>query len=52
MKKILLLTGALTLLATTGCLISEGGGHGHHHGHGGVLVQPAVVVPVPAIIVR
>ena len=55
MKKILLLTGAVFLLATTGCLVSEGGRHGHAHyeRHDTVIVGPPVVeVRVPTVEVR
>jgi hypothetical protein len=55
MKQILLLTGVITLLTTTGCLVSEGGHHGHgrYEGHSAVIVgPPPVVVHVPEVIVR
>jgi hypothetical protein len=63
MKKILLLTSALTLMATSGCLVRDGGRgradfrgeerHEHFEGHGGVIVEhPDVVVRPPEIIVR
>ena len=62
MKLILLLTCVITLLSTTGCLVTEGGRHGHarYEHHDAVIVGPPVVevrVPVvevrpPAIIVR
>jgi hypothetical protein len=59
MKKILILAGAITLLMTTGCLVSEEHRHGHYreHGrhevHGDVrVVSPAIVVQPPAIIIH
>jgi hypothetical protein len=53
MKKILLLTGVISLLATAGCVVAEGGRHRHgsYHGHSEVLV-PAPVVIVPVVRVR
>lgn len=50
MKKILLLTGVLTLLSATGCIVAEDGGHRHerHDGPGEVVVGPPVVV-VPEV---
>jgi hypothetical protein len=52
-KRILLLTGVITLLTTTGCLVSEGGRHGRSRGperfesHSEIRVTaPVVVVPV------
>jgi len=33
MKRLLFLTGVVTLLTTTGCLVSEGGRRGHSRGH-------------------
>jgi hypothetical protein len=57
MKTILLLTGVITLLTTTGCLVSEGGRHGHgrYERHSEAIIMgppPVVVVRPPAIIVR
>ncbi|MCU0783741.1 MAG: hypothetical protein MUF81_06775 [Verrucomicrobia bacterium] len=56
MKKILFLTGVLSLLGTSGCLVSEGGRHGHgrHGGHSEVMVvgPPPVVVHAPVVVVR
>lgn len=55
LNKTLLLAGAITLLNTTGCLVSEGGGHGHarHERHEEVIVgPPVVVVHEPVIVVR
>jgi hypothetical protein len=60
MKKILLLSSALSLFATSGCLVSEGREHGRYHredhyeGHAVVLVPapPVVVVRPPEIIIR
>jgi hypothetical protein len=50
MKLILLFTGIITLLfGTTGCLVTEGGGHGRGHGHSSVFVP---VVVEPAVEVR
>jgi hypothetical protein len=62
MKKILLVSGIISLLATTGCLVSDGSRHGRsqYGHHDAVIVGPPVVevrVPVvevvpPAIIVH
>jgi hypothetical protein len=55
MKKILLISGIISLLATTGCLVSEGGRHGHarYEHHDAVIVGPPVVeVRVPVVEVR
>ena len=58
MKKILFLTGVITFLTTSGCLVSEGGRHGysrgpaHYESHSEVIVAaPVVVVRPPEIIV-
>ena len=55
MKMILLFTCVITLLTTTGCLVSEGGRHGHarYKSHSEVIVgPPAVEVRVPVVEVR
>jgi hypothetical protein len=55
MKKILYLIGIAGLLSTTGCLVSDGGGHGHaryEHNDAVVVGPPAVVVRVPEVVVR
>ena len=52
MKKILLFTGAVTLLLTTGCLVSEGGRHGHYRGHERYEHHEAVIVGPPVVEVR
>jgi hypothetical protein len=56
MKKFLFLTGVITLLATNGCLVSEGGHHGHarYESHPEVIVvgPPPVVLRAPVIVVR
>jgi hypothetical protein len=54
MKTILLFTGFLTLLTSTGCLVDDGGrGHRHHDEVRAVVVgPPVVVVRPPEIIVR
>jgi hypothetical protein len=59
MKKILFLAGIITLLITTGCLVSEERRHGHYRGHEGHevhqelrVVTPELVVRPPEIIVR
>jgi hypothetical protein len=61
MKRILLLTSIVTLLATSGCLVRDGREHGeyreerpeHFEHHEEVIVAPpAVVVHPPEIIVR
>jgi hypothetical protein len=58
-KKILFLFGVTTLLATSGCLYSDGGrrGYAHEHDHferhSEVVVEhPAVVVRAPEVVVR
>jgi len=53
MKKTFLFIFAGSLLATSGCLVAEGGGwRGHGHRHSGVIVGPPVIVaPVPVLIV-
>jgi len=54
MKKLPLLTGIVSLLATTGCLVSEGrrGHEGYRH-HGEVAVGPSVLVaPMPEVVAR
>ena len=48
MKNIVLLISVLTLIATSGCLVSEGGGHRH----GGYERRSAVIVGPPVIVVR
>jgi hypothetical protein len=55
MKKILLLTGVISLLATTGCVVAEGGRqrHGRFHGRTEVFVPaPVVIVPAARVHVR
>ena len=55
MKTILLFTCVITLLTTSGCLVSEGGRHGHarYESHSEVIVgPPAVVVRPPIVVVR
>jgi hypothetical protein len=55
MKKILLFACVLTLLSTTGCLVSDGGRHEHarYERHDAVIVgPPVVVVHAPELIVR
>ena len=55
MKKILLFACIITLLTTTGCLVSEGGRgeHARYEHHDQVVVgPPAVVVRVPEVVVR
>ena len=55
MKIILLVSGVITLLGTTGCLVSYGGRHGHarYERHDAVIVGPPVLeVRPPEIIVR
>jgi hypothetical protein len=58
-KRILSLLGAITLLATTGCIYSDGRRHGYVHEHdhfehhSEVIVEhPAVVVRAPEVVVR
>jgi hypothetical protein len=55
MKKILFLTGIVSLLTTTRCIFPEGGrgGHARYEHHDAVVVgPPAVVVRVPEVAVR
>jgi hypothetical protein len=55
MKTILLLSAFIALLATTGCLVSDGGRHEHarYERHDAVIVGPPVLeVRPPEIIVR
>jgi hypothetical protein len=59
MKKVLLFTGLVSLLTTTGCLVSEGEWHGENRGHGrfdrhdeAIVGPPAVEVHAPAVEVR
>ncbi len=55
MKKILLISGIVSLLATTGCLVSEGGRHGHaryEHRDEVIIGPPAVEVRAPVLEVR
>ena len=62
MKKILLLVSAITLITTSGCLVSDDRRHEHFRGeethehyerHEDVVVAPpAIVVRPPEIIVR
>ena len=56
MKKILFLTGIISLLTTAGCIFPEGERHDEHaryEYHDEVIVgPPAVVVRVPEVVVR
>jgi len=61
MKKLFLLTSAISLIATSGCLVSDGRRHGeyregrheHYEHHEEVVVAPPVIeVRPPEIIVR
>ena len=55
MKMILLFTCVISLLATTGCIVAEGGRHGHaryEHRDEVIIGPPVVVVRPPEIIVR
>ena len=55
MKKILLISSVISLLATTGCLVSDGGRHEHarYERHDAVIVGPPVLeVRPPEIIVH
>ena len=51
MKKILLLSSALSLFATSGCLVSEGREHGHYRGEGRYEGHATVFVPAPPVVV-
>jgi hypothetical protein len=51
MKRILLSVCAVTLLATTGCLIAEGGHGGGRHGHAHYESYPVVTVAAPVVVV-
>ena len=56
MKKILLLSGVIALLSTTGCIVAEDGRHEHggyeHHSEAVIVGPPIVVVRPPEVIVR
>ena len=55
MKKILYLTGIISLLSTTGCIFPEGGrgGHARYEHHDEAIVgPPTVVVRAPEVVVR
>ena len=55
MKKTLLISGVISLLATTGCLVSDGGRHEHarYENRDAVIVgPPAIVVRAPVLEVR
>jgi hypothetical protein len=55
MKKILYLTGIVTLLSATGCIFPGGGGreHARYDHHDDVVVgPPVVVVHPPEVVVR
>jgi len=56
MKKILFLTGIISLLTTTGCIFPRGERHDEHaryEHHDDVIVgSPAVVVRAPEVVVR
>ena len=56
MKKILFLTGIISLLTTTGCIFPQGGRHDEHaryEHHDAVIVGPPVVeVRAPEVVVR
>jgi hypothetical protein len=55
MKKILFLTGIISLLTTTGCIFPEGGGreHARYEHHDAVIVgPPPVIVRAPEVVVR
>jgi hypothetical protein len=62
MKKIFLLTSAISLIASSGCLVSDGRRHGEYRGeerhehfehHEEVIVEhPVVVVHPPVVVVR
>lgn len=50
MKKIFLLTGIITLLTATGCIVPEG--ERHEHENAGYDRHPEVMVEHPAVEVR
>ena len=56
MKNLFLSACVISLLATTGCLVTEGHFHGHarHEVHSEIIVPapPVIVVRPPEIIVR
>jgi hypothetical protein len=52
MKRILFSISIITLLTTTGCLISEGGRHDHFRAHGGIESHSEVIVRPPVVEVR
>ena len=52
MNKILLIAGVMTLLATTGCLVSRSEWHGRSSGHARYESRSEVIVGPPAVVVR
>jgi hypothetical protein len=52
MKKTLFIAGVITLLSTSGCLVSEGGGHGHSHGRAHYESHSEVIVAAPVVVAR
>jgi hypothetical protein len=52
MKKILFLSGVITLLTTAGCLVAEDGGHGYYRGNARFERRPDVIVAAPVVVVR
>ena len=55
MKMILLFTCIISLLATTGCIVAEGGRHGHaryEHRDEVIVGPPVLVVRPPEVVVR
>jgi hypothetical protein len=51
MKIILLFTGLITLLTSTGCIVADDGRRYHHHERH-EEVRPEVIVGPPEVIVR
>jgi hypothetical protein len=52
MKKLLLLTSIAGLVATSGCLVAEGGHREHEHDRGEFHEHSEVIVGAPAVVVR
>jgi hypothetical protein len=54
MKTLLLLTGIIALVSTTGCIVADGGHreHARVEHRDDVIMAPAVVVHTPEVVVR
>jgi hypothetical protein len=52
MKKILLLSGVITLLTAAGCVVAEDGRPDPYRGHARYERRPEVIVADPVVVVR